>query len=131
MGRNPPPPPNKTNNKIGKIANSEETDELSHNVSFYQGMYYLLRSSDQKCFGNCQYMQWTTLTLLYVASWEMPLVSKGLKCILRDFKNAPFYILCLFHMICFRKFSLSFLYPFAKWTMIFHDFDLLMLFILT
>ena len=27
---------------------------------------------------------------------------------LRDFKNAPFYILCLFHMIDFRMFSLSF-----------------------
>ena len=26
-----------------------------------------------------------------------------------DFKNAPFYILCLFHMINLRKFSLSFL----------------------
>ena len=28
--------------------------------------------------------------------------------ILRDFKNAPFYILCLFHMINLRMFSLSF-----------------------
>ena len=27
--------------------------------------------------------------------------------ILRDFKNAPFYILCLFHMINLRMFSLS------------------------
>ena len=30
------------------------------------------------------------------------------KYILRDFKNAPFYILCLFHMIDLRMFSLSF-----------------------
>ena len=29
--------------------------------------------------------------------------------ILRDFKNAPFYILCLFHMINLMMFSLSFL----------------------
>ena len=29
--------------------------------------------------------------------------------LLRDFKNAPFYILCLFHMINLRMFSLSFL----------------------
>ena len=29
-------------------------------------------------------------------------------CLLRDFKNAPFYILCLFHMIDLRMFSLSF-----------------------
>ena len=29
--------------------------------------------------------------------------------ILRDFKNAPFYILCLFHMIDLRMFSLLFL----------------------
>ena len=29
--------------------------------------------------------------------------------ILRDFKNAPFYILCLFHMINLRMLSLSFL----------------------
>ena len=29
--------------------------------------------------------------------------------ILRDFKNAPFYILCLFHMINLRMYSLSFL----------------------
>ena len=29
--------------------------------------------------------------------------------ILRDFKNAPFYILCLFLMIDLRMFSLSFL----------------------
>ena len=29
--------------------------------------------------------------------------------ILRDFKNAPFYILCRFHMIDFRMLSLSFL----------------------
>ena len=28
--------------------------------------------------------------------------------ILRDFKNAPFYILCLFHMIYLRMFSLSY-----------------------
>ena len=28
--------------------------------------------------------------------------------ILRDFKNAPFYILCLFHMINLRMYSLSF-----------------------
>ena len=28
--------------------------------------------------------------------------------ILRDFKNAPFYILCLFHMVNLRMFSLSF-----------------------
>ena len=28
--------------------------------------------------------------------------------ILRDFKNAPFYILCLFHMIYFRMFTSSF-----------------------
>ena len=28
--------------------------------------------------------------------------------ILRDYKNAPFYILCLFHMIDLRMFSLSF-----------------------
>ena len=30
--------------------------------------------------------------------------------ILRDFKNAPFYILCLFHMIDLRMFSLSFFF---------------------
>ena len=29
--------------------------------------------------------------------------------ILRDFKNAPFYILCLFHMIHLAMFSLQFL----------------------
>ena len=28
--------------------------------------------------------------------------------ILRDFKNAPFYILCLFHIIDLMMFSLSF-----------------------
>ena len=28
--------------------------------------------------------------------------------LLRDFKNAPFYILCLFHMINLRMYSLSF-----------------------
>ena len=28
--------------------------------------------------------------------------------IMRDFKNAPFYILCLFHMINLRMLSLSF-----------------------
>ena len=50
--------------------------------------------------------------------------------ILSDFRNAPFYIHCLFHIIDLRMFSLSF-YPLAKWTIICHDFDLLMLFILT
>ena len=35
----------------------------------------------------------------------------GFTCILRDFKNAPFYILCLFHMGKLRMFSLSFLIP--------------------
>ena len=45
--------------------------------------------------------------------------------ILRDFKNAPFYILCLFHMIDFRMFSLPFLSSCKM------DHDLLMLFILT
>ena len=34
--------------------------------------------------------------------------------LLRDFKNAPFYILCLFHMIDLRMFSLSFLCSFKK-----------------
>ena len=34
---------------------------------------------------------------------EMPIEN-----ILRDFNNAPFYILCLFHMIDLRMFSLSF-----------------------
>ena len=43
--------------------------------------------------------------------------------ILRDFRNAQFYIHCLFHMFDLRMFSLSF-YPLAQWTMICHDFDL-------
>ena len=51
--------------------------------------------------------------------------------ILRDFKNAPFCILCLFHMIDLRMFYFIIFYSLAKWTMICHDFDLLMLFILT
>ena len=50
--------------------------------------------------------------------------------ILRDFKNAPFYNLCLFHMIDLRMFFFIMFYPLAKRTMICHDFDLLMLFIL-
>ena len=50
---------------------------------------------------------------------------------IEGFKNAPFFILCLFHMIDLRMFSLSFFYPLANWTMVCHDFDLLMLFILT
>ena len=32
----------------------------------------------------------------------------GAPTILRDFKKAPFYILCLFHMVDLRVFSLSF-----------------------
>ena len=34
---------------------------------------------------------------------------EDLEIILRDLKNAPFYILCLFHKIDSRMFSLSFL----------------------
>ena len=34
---------------------------------------------------------------------------EDLEIILRDFKNAPFYIRCLFHKIDSRMFSLSFL----------------------
>ena len=45
--------------------------------------------------------------------WKSRNTVKGLvavksKYILRDFRNAPFYILCLFHMMDLRMFSLSF-----------------------
>ena len=57
---------------------------------------------------------------------------EDLEIILRDFKNAPFYIRCLFHKIDSRMFCFLYhFYPLAKWTMICHDFNLLMLFILT
>ena len=36
------------------------------------------------------------------------ILGPAMLCILRGFKNAPFYILCLFHMIDLRMFSLSF-----------------------
>ena len=51
--------------------------------------------------------------------------------VLRDFRNAPFYIHCLYHMIDLRMFFFIKFYPLAPWTMICLDFDLLMLFILT
>ena len=41
--------------------------------------------------------------VLFVGIHESPLF------ILRDFKNAPFYILCLFHMINLRMFFYHFL----------------------
>ena len=58
--------------------------------------------------------------------------SKLMQYILRDFRNAPFYIHFLFHMVDLRIFfSLSFFYPLVQLTMIRYTFDSLMLFILT
>ena len=50
------------------------------------------------------------LLLKIVVNFVAQISIERLHYILRDFKNAPFYILCLFHMINFRYFfSLSFL----------------------
>ena len=51
--------------------------------------------------------------------------------ILKDFRSAPFYIHCISHMANMRMFPLYFLHPLTQRTMICHNFDLLMLYILT
>ena len=96
----------------------------------------------------------TFAVYIFLAFCKYWLISSNIRCtfptidyvrgdiILMDFKNAPFYILCLFHMIDLRMFSLSCLssckmrmfslscLSSCKMAMIRHDFDLLMLFIL-
>ena len=34
--------------KMHTLANSEDSDEMLHNVSFHQGLHYLLRQSSEK-----------------------------------------------------------------------------------
>ena len=54
---------------------------------------------------------WVPTTLIWCFSGEIEKefeITLNFKSILRDFRNAPFYIHCLFHMIDLRMFSLSY-----------------------
>ena len=68
---------------MSTYANSEVPDEMPHDVAFHQGLHCLLRqnqSSEKEThffFINSvapQYIEWTILTLLYVAFWKISLV---------------------------------------------------------
>ena len=63
--------------------------------------------SDESCRGSCP--QTSPKGLLLMAQTDFVHTDEDLEIILRDLKNAPFYILCLFHKIDSRMFSLSFL----------------------
>ena len=75
-------------------------------------------------------MKFISVYILCLYQGTQRSLAKNAQTILRDFRNAPFYIHCLFHTVDLRMFSISF-YPLSQWIMICHDFDLLMLFTLT
>ena len=60
------------------------------------------------CLGTCVLAERKRFNFTYFhCSTSSKTMQKVFPYILRDFKNAPFYILCLFHMINLSVFSLS------------------------
>ena len=75
--------------QMDTLTNNEYLDEMPHNAAFHQALHCLLRQNIQRdritiIFSKFQlltpqYTQWTSLNLLYISLWEIPLVIKGLK----------------------------------------------------
>ena len=64
---------------MGTLANSEDKDEIQHNVAFHQGLHYLsgLKQSSRTDEGPLKYTRGSSI-LLYQYVWENTSENKGL-----------------------------------------------------